>query len=312
MNGTISIAILSARESPEVLIGTVTAALAAGKGLAVRCDVIVNGPSDAAARALCPLFAEALPAGAAMRVIHVPVADKAFAWNTYVHQLWAPCDMAFFIDGYARVLPDALAAIIAGIGDDPGILGGTGVPSQGRSAAALRAQMLRSGGIHGNLYALRGAVMEHFRASDFRLPLGIYRTDPTIASVAKLKLDPASGDWDERRIHVAAGATWTLAPASGSPVGVLSGQVRRMLRQAQGALENRAVRHHLVVERRRPEDLPRTAYELVTGWVGRQPGEAAALFRRQPLALLAYRRLKPWSGGDGRPVVIGRFPPATG
>ena len=313
MTETISIAIFSAREAPEVLLGTVRAALEAGSGFSARCDVIVNGPSAELAEALnAHIDVSMVPRGSVLRVLHIPVADKAFCWNEYVHNLWTPSPLAFFIDGYARARPRALAALRAGMGDDPGILGGTGIPTEGRSAAALREQMLRSGGIHGNLFALRGSVMEQFRATGFRLPLGIYRTDSTIGSVVKLKLDPSLRDWDERRIHVTPEASWSLAPSSRWPTGKFRGQFRRMLRQAQGAIENRAVRQHLVVECRKPEDLPETNYELVTGWVERLPGEARALFRRQPLALLAYRRLKPWIGPRACAAVIGQFSPDAG
>lgn len=312
----ISVAVFSARETPEVLHGTVLAAVEASRGFAACCDVIVNGPSAALAHGLRDRLAQggALLQGVTLRIFHLPVADKAHAWNTYVHALWPRSALAFFIDGYARVMPDALASIRHGMGDDPDILGGTGVPTHGRSAMRLREQMLRSGGIHGNLYALRGWVMAHFRATGFRLPLGLYRTDPTIGSAVKFRLDPARHEWNERRLFVDAGATWSVAAAAPSPIGAIAGQFRRMLRQAQGMLENRAVRQHLAVERRKPEALPRTAHTLVMDWVEQHPGEARALFRRHPLAWLAYRRFPsgPVMPADPHPVMIGQFPAVHG
>lgn len=311
----ISVAIFSARETPEALYGTVRAAIEASRPFGVCCDVIVNGPSASLAHGLRDLLeGEALPPGMVLRVSHIPVADKAGAWNAYVHSLWPGAALAFFIDGYAQVMPDALASIRRGMGDDPKILGGTGVPTDGRSAMRLRARMLRHGGIHGNLHALRGWVMEHFRATGFRLPLGIYRTDSTVASAVKFRLDPARHDWSERRMFVDAAATWTVAASAQSPLDILRGQVRRRLRQAQGMLENRAVRQHLAIERRKPETLPATAHALVTDWVARHGGEARALFRRHPLACLAYRRLPEWpiAAVDPRPVMIARFPAGHG
>ncbi|MEN3976094.1 hypothetical protein [Emcibacter sp. SYSU 3D8] len=308
----ISVAVLSARETPEVLHGTVRAAIEASRGMATCCDVVVNGPSAVTAHLLRDRLEQdgALPPGMMVRIFHLPVADKAHAWNEYVHSLWPGSALAFFIDGYARVLPDALASIRRSLGDDPDILGGTGVPTHSRSALRLRDQMLRSGGIHGNLYALRGWVMAHFRDTGFRLPVGIYRTDSTVGSVVKFRLDPARHEWNERRMHVDPGATWTVAVAAGSPFGVARGQFGRMLRQAQGMLENRAVRQHLAVDRRKPEALPETARELVLNWVDRHGGEARTLFRHHPLAYLAYRRFPLWPvprhGSD--PVAIGQWP----
>ena len=79
-------------------------------------------------------------------------------------------------------------------------------------------------------------------------------------------------------------------------------------------LENRAVRQHLAVERRKPEALPRTAHTLVMDWVEQHPGEARALFRRHPLAWLAYRRFPsgPVMPADPHPVMIGQFPAVHG
>ena len=178
----------------------------------------------------------------------------------------------------------------------------------------LREQMLRQGGIHGNLYALRGWVMEHFRATGFRLPVGIYRTDSTVGSAVKFRMDPALHDWNERRIFVDAGATWTVAGATGSPLDALTGQFRRMLRQAQGMLENRAVRQHLAIEHRKPETLPATARAMVSDWVERHGDEARALFRRHPLAYLAYRRFPSWPAASDapQPVMISRLPADDG
>lgn len=313
----ISVAIFSARETAEVLHGTVLAAVEASRGLATCCDVIVNGPSAGHARDLSSNLERAgvLPPGVVLRIFHVAVADKAYAWNAYVHTLWPGSTLAFFIDGYARVMPDALASIRRGVGDDLDILGGTGVPTQGRSATRLRGQMLRGGGIHGNLHALRGWVIEHFRATAFRLPLGIYRTDSTVGSAIKFRLDPARYQWDERRMFVDANATWTVASPAQSPLGIVRGQFRRRFRQAQGMLENRAIRQHLAVEQRKPEALPGTAHALVMAWVERHADEARALFRRHPLAYLAYRRFPPWPTGPGtapHPVLVASFPPSLG
>ena len=48
-----------------------------------------------------------------MRVWHLPLRDKASAWNHFVHHLWPGADTTFILDGYARVTP----------GLKPGVLG---------------------------------------------------------------------------------------------------------------------------------------------------------------------------------------------
>lgn len=294
---SISIAIFSARETPETLVSTVAAALAASAGMATRCDVIVNGPDGGLARALVrDLQDRRLDEGTTVRVFHIPVADKAYCWNHYVHDLWPGAAFAFFIDGYAQVTPDALASLCRRMSGDPEILGGTGVPTQGRSAGKMRDAMLRDGGIHGNLYAIKGAAMGLMRDLGFRLPLGIYRTDPTVASVINFNLDPARNSWNSRRITVDPGATWTFSTLSVWRPRDIRTYLKRTLRQAQGVLENRAVRQHLAIDKHTPRSLPSSNHELVTGWAAAHAGEARRIFMRQPLVYYAFRKLRPWPG----------------
>jgi hypothetical protein len=293
-----SLVIFSARESPAVLLGTVRAALAASEGLSLCCDVVVNGTDPFLAEALVEHLGQHpdVPDGVTLRIHHILVPDKAWAWNAYVHQLWPACGLAYFVDGYAQVERGALASLELGLGDDPAVLGATGVPSVGRSAVALREAMLREGGIHGNLYCLRGEVLSRFRSTGFRLPLGLYRTDAAIAGVVNFNLDPASYSWDSRRIFVDPDATWRFEPLRVVRMADLRAHWSRMVRQAQGALENLAIKQHLQFDKRLPQDLPATAYDLVTEWMDRFPEQARRLCCDRPLARLARRRMRPWEG----------------
>lgn len=295
-----AIAVFSSRESSTLLAQTIQALLRAAQRDSV-IDIIVNG-NDALAQEVSK-FVGSLRANSAkyvlLRVWLVARGDKAHAWNQYLYGIWAGADLAFFVDGYARVYPQAMTRIAAAMAEDTYALAATGVPSRGRSAGRLSAQLRAERGIHGNLYALRGAVLNTLRHKGFMLPLGIYRTDPLLGAVVKFNLDPARYRWDPRRVRVVSEASWDHTPLSVWKSADWPVQLQRVFRQGQGRLENLAVRRHLHLEGNLPETLPETRTELVTRWMEGHPRELWHALRRHPLAacsLFGVRRHKDWSG----------------
>lgn len=286
-----SVAIFTARESLATLIATIEAARRACVGKNAAIDVLVNGNPTLATQA--GQYVKQLSGGATLRVWHIAVPDKALAWNEYIHRIWPEATLAFFIDGYAQVRPDALRLLEQGLAEHPAALATSAVPSSGPSAKAMRATMLSQGGVHGNLYGLRGSIVSALRARDFKLPLGIYRNDGLLMAVIAFDLEPATHQWDMRRIFVHPEATWDIESAQAwwQPK-TWSGHFKRRLRQAQGALENCAIRQHLARERKAPENLPRTTTELIDNWTSAFPGEAKRLLWRMPLCYFAARKLR--------------------
>lgn len=289
-----SIAIFSSREHADTLQETVRAAIHASVGPTV-IDVLVNGNAALAERLADMMLAihDFAQDGIKLRIWDIPVADKAYTWNLYVHELWPNADTTFFIDGYARVMPDALRRIHAALAEaDAKVFLASAVPSQGRSAKRLREQIIKERGIHGNLYALPKRAIDALRACSFRLPLGIYRTDPTLGAALIFGLDPARNDWDTGRVLVVPDASWSCASKSYFTPAAITTDLRRRVRVAQGTLENLAVREHLALERRPVDQLPESVSELVLNWLHRHPSEARWLFVQNPLCWFAARRLK--------------------
>lgn len=286
-----SVAIFTARESLSTLVATIEAARLACTDKHAIIDVLVNGNQSLATRT--GQYVKQLSAGVTLRVWHIAVPDKALAWNEYIHRIWPGAALAFFIDGYAQVKPDALRLLEQGLAEHPAAQATAAVPSCGPSAKAMRASMLSQGGVHGNLYGLRGSVVSALRARGFRLPLGIYRNDGLLMAVIAFGLEPATHQWDMRRIFVHPEATWDInsAQAWWQPA-AWSGHFNRRLRQAQGALENCAIRQHLAREHKAPESLPRTTAELIDNWTSAFPGEAKRLLWRRPLCYFAARKLR--------------------
>lgn len=301
-----AVAIFAARETPAVLAATVRAAIAACAGREATVDVLING-NHALAETFAGL-APALPAeGCTLRVWSIAAPDKAHTWNEYVYRIWDTDGTAFFIDGYARVKPDALAAIDRRLATSPDAMCASGVPSCGRSAPRLREQMLRDGGIHGNLYAVTGESMRAIREAGFRLPLGLYRTDPMLGSALAFRLDPARHQWTNGRVVVEGNATWDVDGISELTYKNVTGYFKRRLRQAQGDLENRALREHMAIKRLAPRLLPETAQEMIAGWLAAQPAQARSLFLKRPTCWYAARKLRAprdWSATRVAPVLM--------
>lgn len=301
-----AIAIFAARETPSVLAGTVRAAIAACTGRRATIDVLVNG-NQALAADFADL-AEAIPPGACvLRVWSIAAPDKAHTWNEYVHRIWDTGGTAFFIDGYARVKPDALDAIDQRLASSPNAMAASGVPTCGRSATRLREQMLSRGGIHGNLYALTAASMRALRNTGFRLPLGIYRADPMLGAALTFRLDPANSPWTRGSVVSVAGATWDVDGISTLNVKNVVAYFKRRLRQAHGVLESRAFREHMAVRHLPLQLLPATARDMVNEWLAAQPAQARSLFLKRPACLYAARQLRAarnWSATQVAPVLL--------
>lgn len=306
-----SIAIFSSRETPDVLCGALQAVEGAVGQHVATLDVMVNGNAALAEATSQQLLQRAHTATRLRtRVWFLEASDKSHAWNRFVHSIWSGGDPTFFIDGYARIRSDALELIAKGLSGAPGALAGSGVPTVGRSAKTIREQMLREGGAHGNLYALRAATMDRLRGSKFRLPLGLYRTDPLLTSAICFDLEPRRADWDWSRIFVHPAATWDFRPLDWRRPADLLAYLKRLVRHSQGELEKMAYKHHFVTRRASPESLPETAAQMVSAWRNACPREARKAIMRKPMLLLGLRRLQRLRtpSPEDEPRLIGQYP----
>lgn len=301
--GRWAVAVFTSREPPATVLDAVHAAAVAATANPAIVEVLVNG-NLALAKAIAHDLAGSKLAGPnlRLRVWSIDQADKAHCWNEYVHRLWQCSDVAFFVDGYVRMRPTALSALVTAMEGKQDALAATGVPTAGRSAAAMREEMTREGGIHGNLFALRRSTMTALRKQGFKLPLGIYRTDATLGAVLAFGLDPSSNAWEpRRRIAMAPDANWDVDSKRWWSWSDVRAQLKRLDRQAQGVLENHAVSHWLATCRRTPSDMPRTAAELVQGWAAEMPEALVSALkghRRRRAAWLRLQTRQDWSSSE--------------
>jgi hypothetical protein len=300
-----SVAIIASREDVTTLKHCIDSVIHACKDNAAVIDILVNGnPQLAQDVAQIPF---GCPERCRLRIWSIRQGDKAHAWNEYVHRIWPGRGDAIFLDGYVEVEAGAFDALEEALAASADAWGATGVPTSGRSAAHLRALMLREGGFHGNLNVLRAHVMQKLQASGFRLPLGLYRTDSLTGALLMFGLDPAANSWDKRRIAVVPGAVWKVRAMGRISYKNIVSQWKRMLRQAQGDLENRSVREHMAVKRLAPHLLAPTSQALVGGWIAEHPEQARQLFRKRPLCAYAAWRLRTprdWSAAAVAPEMV--------
>lgn len=274
-------AVLSAQHKPAVI------------------DFLINGNEQLAVSVAERIASIPIDDGmSTVRVWFIALGDKGHAWNQYIHFIQPGGKVVFLLDGYAHPDRNAFDQLETVLSASSHALGATGVPRTGRSALRLRNEMIQKGGIHGNLVCLKAETVRQIVEIGFKLPLGIYRTDSTLGAVLKFNLDPAHNNWDPTRILVHQEASWSTRKKNWWRLSDLKDQAKRILRQAQGLLENRAVRQHLAIRRASPADLPRTAAELVLDWVANYPDEARKISRRNffryQYALKQFRRPRNW------------------
>lgn len=289
---TWAIVVFASRETVDVLLLSVQAACMAGRGRA-QIDVLVNG-NPGLARELAARIGSAT-AGAGGPVVNIwsiAQGDKANAWNQYIHAVWSGQHLAFFIDGYVRLNPDAVALLGNDMVAKPSLLGGTGVPSTGKSAAAVREKMMQHGGFHGNFCCVTGHVIAQLRQRRIALPLGLYRVDSLMGALLSFGLHPQNNDWNHRRILVHPIATWQTDPKHWWRLADVKAKLKRVFRQSRGVLENEAVKHHFLTCKSSPEQLPHTAAALVLGWADACPAQLNTLCRRNPLTKRAFSQIK--------------------
>lgn len=125
-----------------------------------------------------------------VKCIRLHMADKAAAWNHYIHHLASEVDMHLFIDGDVRACVGSAESLAQRLSDDPKARAVAAQPASGRSRTAWSANMIRFGRVAGCLYALRGEFVSELRTGDFVIPEGLVGEDLFLSAVIKGNLSP--------------------------------------------------------------------------------------------------------------------------
>ncbi len=213
---------------------------------AIAVHVVVNGSTDRTA---------AIARGFSGVTVHdYAQGGKARSWNRFVLDE-APRDAAtyVFVDGDAEIAPGSIRALAAALAADPHANACAGLPLNGRRVEAYRAEVVRSHGVFGDLYALRGAFVARMRASGIRLPDDLVGDDGLIGALAKTDLHDES-HWDDKRVIFAPESGFLCAPTRLFEPESWQIQYKRMINYSIRHFQNRIVSH--VMRTTGPAGLP--------------------------------------------------------
>jgi glycosyltransferase involved in cell wall biosynthesis len=178
--------------------GRIRAALESIAGAAsdndVEVVVLANGCTDST----CDEVRECAQLLPSLWLAEMEIADKANAWNTYVHELITPeragqIETYFFMDADVTLEPDALFMLATALNEVPGAKAAGGMPASGRDKAGWRSRMVRNGALAGNLYALRGSFVESLRLRNIRMPVGLIGEDLFVSWLVATQLGRTTG-----------------------------------------------------------------------------------------------------------------------
>jgi hypothetical protein len=171
---------------------------------------------------------------------------------------------------------------------------------------AATAETLTQGGrLHGQLHAFRPAFLDRLTEAGLRLPVGLYRGDGLLGSMACHNLDPRHVAWDGHRIAGAQAATYCIPQLSPLRPGDIRRQFRRKIRQMRGRLENAAI--SAIIYEHGYQGLPGHADDMIAAYLQTHPVPAVSLPDRtfMALALRQHARARRPDPDSLRPVPVG-------
>ncbi len=265
-------------------LASISAAIGSRRGL---ITVIINGSTDDSETA-------ARAASASLRtpveIFRIRQADKANAINCFFHDraIRADAELYFCVDAYATIGENALAAMAQQFAECPEAVAATGVAINGRTEPRSMRETVEVGGvIHGQFYALQPDFLRRMVDGGIRLPIGLYRGDGLIGSMAAHNLDAMGQPWKNSRMIGVAGATFEIESLSMFRLRDLRRQFRRKVRQMRGRIENEAVKQ--IIYSRGYAALPAFADDMIRDYLAGHGIPKVSLLER-PFIELAVRQ----------------------
>ena len=172
----------------------------------------------------------------------IDVADKANAWNVYVHDLITSerageIETYFFMDGDVRLERDALGLLAAALSSVPTAQAAGGMPASGRDRASWRARMVRNGTLAGNLYALRASFVDRVRQARVRVPIGLVFEDSLVSWLVATKFGQTRWRPENPQCIFCANAEFSFRSMSPMRPGDYPVYLRRKWRYTTGGLQ---------------------------------------------------------------------------
>jgi len=245
-------------------IGACLASIAAaGRTMRLGTTIIANGTTDASIqRATVALQAANLPG----RIYFIPHADKSNAINQSFYALRQPARLHVYIDAYAVMAPDSFNGFTTVLARHQEAVAATGVAGNGRTMKAATEETLLYGGrLHGQLHAFRPSFLDRLTEAGLRLPVGLYRGDGLLGSMACHDLDALRNPWENHRVKGTAEAVYLIPELSPFHPRDIVRQFRRKIRQMRGRMENAAMT--ALIYSQGFAALPASADDLLADWL---------------------------------------------
>jgi glycosyltransferase involved in cell wall biosynthesis len=205
------------------------------------CFVLANGCNDDTIH-IAQQYAKSAPW---VQVVEILVGDKANAWNVFVHEIAPVADCYFFLDGDCVVESGAFGALETALKQNVCINAASGVPSASNfSTGVYRREIINSGGLAGNLYALSGDFVRRIREMKVRLPVGFIGDDSLVGALALWDLEPMR-EWNHRHLVVCEQARFVYEPIWKTTLRNPWFYIRRQQRYSLRHFQNRLLAKHL-------------------------------------------------------------------
>jgi glycosyltransferase involved in cell wall biosynthesis len=297
----ISVAVFCHNEAARIA-ACIASIAAAGRGFRLGLTIIANGTNDSSIeRAKAAAEAANLPT----HIYTIAHGDKSNAINHSFYELRQKAKLHVFIDAYAIIAPNAFSGFAAMLSSHKEAVAATGIAGNGRTMAAATEETLREGGrLHGQLHAFRPAFLDRLTAAGLFLPIGLYRGDGLLGSMACHDLDALTTPWENNRIKGTVEAIYEIPRLSPLRPADIHRQYRRKLRQMRGNLENAALQS--IIYTQGFPGLPHYADEMINEWLARGGAVETTGIDRffMSLALKHIQRSRRPNPADLEPVLV--------
>ena len=203
----------------------------------VAVHLVVNGSRDRTAEighGVARMFPQ-------LQVHELAQGGKSRSWNRFNFDMLPTFGRTHvFVDGDAVVAPGSIAALDAALAGNPRANAASGFPLNGRGAAQYGAEIERTRGLFGDLYALRGDFLARMKRDSIRLPVDLIGDDGLVGALAKTNLRNED-HWDDDRVIPVRAAGFYCEPVSLWQPSTFAMQYKRMINYSVRHLQNRLV-----------------------------------------------------------------------
>ena len=143
-----------------------------------------------------------------IKSVQTPIADKATAWNDYIHRLSGTAKFHIFVDARAQIGHAALGAIEASFSENSNARAVAALPIKDRRFKRWRARIIEKQYICSFLYGIRHHTLQQFRSNGLFLPVGAIGEDRLLTYALSRDFTAQNSPSFENRIAVAEQATF--------------------------------------------------------------------------------------------------------